>query len=592
MTLRPSIAATLWLLFFAFSGRLGWAQPTADSASVQLETVQHDYWEFLLREFPLLATSTGDGRYNDKLGSVSVADCERRNTAYQEFLERVDAIDPASLATAEQMNREILRRLLRDAIAEFRFKTYLIPINQRSGFHVEFPELRREVPLQTTADYDNYVTRLQEFKEFTAAHIELMRAGIAAGMVLPAVVMEGWEKAVDAQIVASPQLSVLYEPLRDLPPSVPESEHARLRGATLRAVFISVLPAYHELRQFLADEYVPHCRDSISASALPDGREFYRHRVKMFTTTDMTPDEVHQLGLSEVKRIRGEMGQIIADVKFGGSFAEFLEHLRTEPRFFVKTPEDLMKEVAFVLKRMDGQLPALFKKLPQIPYGIRQVPDYVAPRTTAAYYQQPNGDGTKAGFYYVNTYNLKSRPLYNIEALSFHEAVPGHHLQLALQQELPSLPEFRRFSDFTAFVEGWALYAERLGLEVGFYQDPYSNFGRLTMEMWRACRLVVDTGMHYFGWSREQAIAFLAENTALSMHDIESEVDRYIAWPGQALAYKVGELKIRQLRQLAEEQLGTDFDIREFHNVVLSGGAVPLDILQANVKRWLEEKSR
>ena len=337
---------------------------------------------------------------------------------------------------------------------------------------------------------------------------------------------------------------------------------------------------------------MPHARDTIAAAALPQGREFYRHRVQSFTTTDMTPDEVHQLGLAEVKRIRAEMDEVIREVGFEGDFAAFVEFLRTDPQFYATSEEQLMKEVSYVLKSMDGKLPLLFGKLPRMPYGIRPVPDYVAPRTTAAYYQQPTGDGTKAGFYYVNTYDLKSRPLFNIEALSLHEAVPGHHLQLALQQELPDMPEFRRFTDFTAFVEGWALYSERLGLEAGFYEDPYSNFGRLTMEMWRACRLVVDTGMHYFGWTREQAIEFLTENSALAKHDIQAEVDRYISWPGQALAYKVGELKIRALRQHAEEQLGENFDLREFHDVVLSAGGVPMDILEENVRAWVANSSQ
>jgi uncharacterized protein (DUF885 family) len=418
-----------------------------------------------------------------------------------------------------------------------------------------------------------------------------MRAGISANRVLPAVVLVGWEAGVDAQILDTPARSELYSPFVEFPSTVPEAEHAPLRKQAKTAIITVVVPAYKRFRAFMADEYVPHTRDTIGASALPHGRDFYRHRVRMFTTTDLTPDEVHQLGLAEVKRIRVEMEQVMADVEFDGDFAEFLKYLREEPRFYAETPAELMKEVAFILKEIDGQLPSLFGKLPRMSYGIREVPDYVAPRTTAAYYWPPNGDGTKAGFYYVNTYNLKSRPFYNLEALSFHEAVPGHHLQLALQQELEGVPPFRRFSDFTAFVEGWALYAERLGLEAGFYQDPYSNFGRLTMEMWRACRLVVDSGMHYFGWTREQAIKLLAENTALAMHDIESEVDRYIAWPGQALAYKVGELKIRELRKLAEDQLGTRFDIREFHDVVLASGAVPLDIFEANVKAWLAAKN-
>jgi uncharacterized protein (DUF885 family) len=301
----------------------------------------------------------------------------------------------------------------------------------------------------------------------------------------------------------------------------------------------------------------------------------------------MTPDEVHQLGLSEVKRIHKEMDEIIQRVKFDGDFEAFVEHLRTEPKFYAESPEQLMKEAASILKKIDGELPLLFGRLPRMPYGLRPVPDYVAPQTTSAYYQRPTGDGTRAGFFYLNTYNLKSRPLFALESLALHEAVPGHHLQLAIQQELEELPKFRRFSDFTAFIEGWALYAERLGLEAGFYTDPYSDFGRLSMEMWRACRLVVDTGIHWLDWSRPKAIAYMQEHSAQSLHNIEAEVDRYIGWPGQALAYKMGELKIRELRALAENELGNDFDIRAFHDAVLGGGAVPLDTLEASIKEWI-----
>lgn len=564
-----------------------WAANSSDA----LHTLQNDYWEFRLRESPLLATSTGDSRYNDRLGDVSVADSKRRNKAMQEFLDRLDAIEIDSLGAADRTNLEILKLLISDSLAEFRFENYLMPITQRDGFYLEFPQLHRDVPLVTLKDYENYLARLNAFGKFTDGHIELMRAGIAARRVLPAVVLMGWEAGVDAQIVDDPTRSEIYSPFKEFPSTVPEAEHARLREQAKIAISTVVVPAYKRFRKFMADEYVPHARDSIGASALPDGRDFYRHRVRMFTTTDMTPEEVHQLGLAEVKRIRAEMEQVMAEVGFEGTFAEFLVYLRDEPRFYAKTSDELLKEVSFILKKIDGKLPGLFGKLPRTPYGVREIPAYVAPRTTAAYYQPPNGDGTKAGFYYVNTYNLKSRPFYNLEALSLHEAVPGHHLQIALQQELEDVPPFRRFSDFTAFVEGWALYSERLGLEAGFYEDPYSNFGRLTMEMWRACRLVVDTGMHYLGWTREQAIKFLAENTALSMHDIESEIDRYIAWPGQALAYKVGELKIRELRKMAEDKLGAEFDIREFHDVVLGSGALPLNILEANVRAWLATKS-
>ncbi len=351
------------------------------------------------------------------------------------------------------------------------------------------------------------------------------------------------------------------------------------------------MPGYRTLLEFMTDEYVPNCRQQIGASALPNGREYYRYRVRHYTTLDVDPQAVHETGLAEVKRIKAEMQDVIRSVGFEGDFAAFVEHLRTDPKFYVDSPEQLLKETSLVLKRMDGELPKLFGKLPRTPYGIREIPDFIAPRTTTAYYQPPAGDGTRAGFYYVNTYNLKSRPLFEIEALSLHEAVPGHHLQIALQQELEGLPPFRRFSLATAFVEGWGLYAERLGLEVGFYQDPYRNFGRLSYEMWRACRLVVDTGMHYLGWTREQAIQFMADNTALSMHNITAEVDRYISWPGQATAYKMGELKIRSLRNLAEIQLGDKFDVRQFHDAVLADGAVPLEVLEANVRAYIERTS-
>ena len=336
----------------------------------------------------------------------------------------------------------------------------------------------------------------------------------------------------------------------------------------------------------MEEEYLPASRADIGASGLPRGPEFYRHRIHTFTSLDLTAEQVHQTGLSEVARIRAEMQGLIRSVGFEGDVRAFIEFLRNDPRFYVETPDALLKETSYVLKRMDGELPRLFNTLPRTPYGIRPIPEASAPGNTAAYYFPASGDGRTAGFYYVNTYDLKSRPLYEIEALSLHEAVPGHHLQIALQQEL-DIPAFRRFLGFTEFVEGWALYSERLGLEVGFYQDPYSNFGRLSYEMWRACRLVVDTGMHALGWSRQQAVDFMAENTSSTLLNIANEVDRYIAWPGQALAYKIGELKIRELRARAEERLGTRFDLRRFHDLVLGSGAVPLDELERMVNEWI-----
>ena len=368
---------------------------------------------------------------------------------------------------------------------------------------------------------------------------------------------------------------------------MPHIEHLLRHALEPRQLF-GVIPGYQAFLDFMRDEYVPSARGSVGASAMPDGRAYYRFCVKKFTTLPLTPEEVHNTGLAEVKRIRDEMDTIRQRVKFEGDFAAFLQHLRTSEQFYPKTKAELLKQTSYELKRMDGLLPKLFKTLPRTPYGIREVPEYIAPQTTAAYYMPPAGDGTKAGFYYVNTYNLSSRPLYSIQALSLHEAVPGHHLQLALQQEMKGTPEFRKYARFTAFVEGWALYAERLGLEVGFYEDPYDDFGRLTYEIWRACRLVVDSGLHYFGWTRQQAIEFMEQNSGLSKHNIRAEGDRYIAWPGQALGYKIGELKIRELRKRAETELGDKFDIREFHDVILRQGAVPLDILESHVEAYIE----
>lgn len=568
---------TSWLPVFA-------EDPTSD----QLTTLMEEMWEYSLTESPQFATSVGDHRFNDRLRSVSLADSERRNRAQQAFMKRLEAIDPEQLSADGRINYDIMRRQLNDDLTEYRFGSHLTPITQRSGFHIYFPELPQDVPLNTVKDHENYLARLRAFGDYAEGHMELMRAGIAAGKVLPAVVLEGWEKSVDAQIVQDSQESLFYKPLQKFPTTVATSEHERLRHEADKAISEVIVPTYRRLHKFMAEEYVPQTRGSIGASALPGGRDFYRHRVRRFTTLNTTPDEVHQIGLAEVKRIRGEMDEIIRRVEFEGDFAAFTKFLREDPKFYANTAEELLKEVALVLKRMDGELPKLFGRLPRMPYGVKEVPAYIAPRTTAAYYQRPNGDGTKAGFYFMNTYNLSSRPKYTVAALSLHEAVPGHHLQIALQQELKDLPNFRRYSGFTAFVEGWALYAERLGLEVGIYEDPYHDFGRLTMEIWRACRLVVDTGIHYFGWTRRQAIDFLHDNSAMSDHNIRAEVDRYISWPGQALAYKTGEMKIRELRHLAEEQLGERFDIRAFHDVVLGSGGIPLDVLEANVKVWLK----
>jgi uncharacterized protein (DUF885 family) len=400
--------------------------------------------------------------------------------------------------------------------------------------------------------------------------------------------LAGIEESIRSLAASDPRQSVFYQPFRRFPASVDEAHREELAEAGAAAIAGPVSDGYRDLLNFMSEEYLPAARAEIAASTLPDGAAYYAGCVRKFTTLDLTPEQVHATGLEEVRRIREEMDAAIRQAGFQWNFKEFLAFLRSEPRFYVDTPQALMKEVALILKKVDGELPALFKVLPRLPYGLREIPAYTAPDQTSAYYMPPAGDGSTAGFYYVNTYDLKSRPLYEYEALSLHEAVPGHHLQLALQLEQTGVPQFRRFGEVTAFVEGWALYAERLGLEMGFYQDAYTNFGRLTFEMWRAARLVVDTGMHALGWTRQQAIDFMAENTALSLLNITNEVDRYIAWPGQALAYKTGELKLRELRRVAEQALGARFDVREFHQVVLQNGAIPLDVLEAVIIQWIK----
>jgi len=564
-----------------------------ENATGQLHKIFDDDWELNLEENPLFATNYGDRRYNDRLPDPSEAAAKRSRDQDAEMLARLETIDRGALPAEEQVNYDIFERLKQRRLEEFEFRTYLMPITNRWGFHIQFAQLADDVPLNTVEDYENYIARLEQYKTYTQAHIDVMRIGVDQGYVLPSIVMNGIEATIEPHIVDDPTQSLLYVPFENLPDDLGESDRKRLVEQGTKAIKDSVVPGYELFMKFMVDEYLPAAREEIAASSLPNGKAFYEYRVRMYTTLDMTPQEIHNIGVSEVARIREEMQKVIESVEFKGSFEDFVAFLRTDERFYAETPEDLMENVAFVLKKMDGELPGLFGTLPRMPYGIKRIPDYIAPKTTTAYYNGPSGDGTKAGFYFVNTYDLKSRPLYEVEALSLHEAVPGHHLQIALQQELENIPKFRRFSGFTAFSEGWALYSERLGLEAGFYEDPYSDFGRLTYEMWRACRLVVDTGMHYLDWTRQQAIDFMAANSALTVHNITTEVDRYISWPGQALAYKMGELKIRELRAMAEKQLGAEFDVREFHDVVLGSGAVPLDVLEMNVVNWVRaEKAK
>ncbi|HZU87069.1 MAG TPA: DUF885 domain-containing protein, partial [Anaerolineaceae bacterium] len=500
------------------------------------------------------------------------------------------AIPLAQLSPEEQISYQVLVRILENTIAGLELHSYRFSVSQQGGFYAEFVDLAEYAPFNTLQDYHNFLTRLAGFRAYAGDFIHLLRGALGQGDIQPRVAMAGVPGALKSQLVQDAENTPFYRPFEKIPPAL--AEHAgALREQARQTIRDSVLPGYRDLLRFIEDEYLPAARESIAACDLPDGAAYYQAQIRHHTTLNLSPEQIHAIGEQEVQRIRSEMQAVLDRIAFKGSIRDYIYFLRTDPQFYVTSPQALLQAAALIAKRMDGELPRLFGKLPRLPYGIRATPDYIAPYSTTAYYFPGTGDGTRAGYYYVNTYGLKSRPLYELEALTLHEAVPGHHLQIAMQQELSDLPALRRFYFFNAYIEGWALYSERLGLESGFYTDPASNFGRLTYEMWRACRLVVDTGMHALGWTRQQAIDFMVENSALTVLNITNEVDRYIAWPAQALAYKLGEIQIRQLRQNAEQVLGARFNLRSFHDTLLGSGAVPLDVLTQMIHTWIEKEN-
>jgi uncharacterized protein (DUF885 family) len=583
--MKRLLSLTITAALFVLAG----CTPEIDERS-RLDALFEREWEARLSGDPLLATYVGDHRFDDRLPSVAVEDLSRRADSDREFLAELQRIDLSRLDREDRINALIFERQLRNRIAEFEFGAYEIPLNADSGFHTGFARLPNEMPFVTVENYDNYIARLNAFPTYVAQQIANMRAGLERGFTLPRVVLQGIEVGFATHIVGAAEESVFNAPFEQFPKTVVDFERARLRDAGHAAILDSIVPGYRTLLTFMTDEYVPGSRPSLGASALPRGREYYEQRVKHFTTLELTPEEIHQIGLREVVRIRGEMLQVIEQVGFEGSFEEFLEFLRTDPRFYARTPDELLERASYIAKKMDGKLPSLFKTLPRLPYGVAPVPEHLAPKYTAGRYVSPAMGSREPGYYWVNTYRLDMRPLYALEALTLHEAVPGHHLQGSLATEQDDQPPFRRFDYISAFGEGWGLYSEWLGLEAGFYVDPYSEFGRLTYEMWRACRLVVDTGLHAMDWKREQVIDYLARNTALSLHEIRTETERYISWPGQALAYKIGELEIKRLRRDAENSLGEKFDVREFHDVVLLNGSVPLPVLAEEVATYIEHR--
>jgi prolyl oligopeptidase len=580
-------AAALLLLSGCFSTGVLMAD---DSPADRLHALIDEAWEREMRESPTWASALGDRRFHREWPDRSFEALERSHQANVELLHALDAIHADELSPADRINCQLFRRDYEVRVEGYQYRWYLVSLNQREGIQDE-GSLADSLTFQGVEDYEDWLARMRAFPLYMDQTIALMREGAAHGVIHPRVVMERVPSQIAKQIVDDPTEQLFYKPFRNMPASIPFEDQERLRAEAVAAVNEHIVPAYQRFAAFFDEVYLPACHAEVGVWQVPRGDELYAFRCREFTTLNLTPDEIHEIGLNEVARIRAEMEDVIEQTGFEGSFVEFLDFLRNDPQFYCDDPNDLMLEYLAVCKRIDPQLVRLFRTLPRIPYGLEAIPDHIAPDTTAAYYRPPSADGSRAGTYFVNLFRPDSRPRYEIEVLSVHEAVPGHHLQIALAHELEGLPEFRRFSGYTAYVEGWALYSESLGEELGLYQDPYSKFGQLTYEMWRAVRLVIDTGMHHKRWTREEAIDYFARNTAKTMLDIENEVDRYIAWPGQALAYKIGELKIQELRRLAEERLGDEFDIREFHDVVLRNGAVTLGVLEEIVKNWLDEKT-
>jgi uncharacterized protein (DUF885 family) len=572
------------------------AQPAAsgEAAAVrQLHELFDREWRWRLERSPELATGVGVHEYDDRLSDASVEAIRSGVERSKGFLAELGRIDRAALPVEEQVSYDIFATQLRERVESFDYGEHYLTLNADSGFHSSFPLIWQSMPFQTVKGYDNYLARLRAFPRYMDQMIALMREGLAKGITPPKATLVGIEATIEPLTVGDPEKSALWTPFTRIPPQVPAAQRDRLQAEGRRAIREQVAPAYGRFFEFMTGEYLPGTRETLAAGDLPDGEAYYRFLIRQYTTLDMTAEQIHKIGLDEVAAIRAEMDAVIAKVGFEGDFAAFLKFLRTDPRFYPKTAEELLMHASYLAKRMDGKLPALFGRLPRQPYTVTPVPDYLAPKYTAGRYNGAPLESTEPGQYWVNTYALDTRPLYNLEALTYHEAVPGHHLQGALAQEAESVPDFRRYSYISAFGEGWGLYSEWLGVEAGFYTDQYSDFGRLTYAMWRACRLVVDTGVHAMGWTRQQMIDYLASNTALSLHEVETETDRYISWPGQALSYRIGYLKIRELRARAEKELGEGFDVRRFHDAVLAQGAVPLPVLEGQIDRFIAaEKAR
>ncbi|GAC1687285.1 MAG: DUF885 domain-containing protein [Candidatus Acidiferrum sp.] len=561
-------------------------------------------WKQWMEDFPDFATQVGYTGQNRRWVDDSPEGIEKRKRHLTESLAKLKAISRESLPESEHLNYDLYRELLESTVEGLPYgddpmpfrnvvpRSLRMPLNQMEGIQQNAASTIASMPRQSVADYEDIVARLTALPKSVEQNIGLLREGLKLGYTPPRVALRDVPKQIADLIPPDAMASPLLEPFKEFPANFPESERTRLADRA-RTIYASELrPAFQRLHDYFAGTYLPACRESIAATALPNGAAAYAYHVRWQTTTKLTPAQIHEIGLSEVKRIRAEMDKVIAESRFHGSFSEFTTFLRADARFYYDKPEDLVNGYRIIAKKIDPELAHLFGKLPRLPYGVTPIPDFKAPSQTTAYYQPGAPQIGRPGYYFVNTYNLHARPKWEMEALSLHESVPGHHLQISLAQELEDVPEFRKQVGYSAYVEGWALYSEGLGEQLGLYKDPYSKFGQLTYEMWRAVRLVVDTGMHSMGWSRAQAIQFFTENTGKTDQDLSVEVDRYIVWPGQALAYKLGQLKIHELRGNAEKSLGAQFDVRKFHDAVLEDGALPLNVLEAQMEKWMKEQEK
>jgi uncharacterized protein (DUF885 family) len=592
-------------VLLAMTGNSSSAQTASGSASkespaaTKLRDFLADEWKYWMTEYPESATANGFPGQNDRWTDESPAANERRKQHLEESLKTLRAIPREDLPAGEQIDRDLYEKSLENAISGWRFHdtpdpfssvvpgNRYIPITQMSGVPQYVAQTIAMMPAGRAKDYEHILARLNAVPTVVEQAIAQMKEGAAHGWTPPKITMREVPKQVETQIVSDAAESPMLDAFKHFPAAFTAEQKTGLTKRAIAAYGEKVAPAFRKLHEYLVTTYIPACRDTISISDLADGAQFYTYLVRWHTTTDQTPEQIHKIGLEQVKLIHAQMDEVMVQAAFKGNFQEFVKFLNTDAQFRYASAEDLLLHYRDIAKRADPQLAHLFGKLPRLPYGVKPVPDAVAPSQTAGYYEQGAPAAGRPGYFFVNTYKLESRPKWDAEDLTMHEAVPGHHLQLSLAQEMENVPEFRKHLGYSAYVEGWALYSEGLGSEMGFYTDPYSRFGYLSAQMWRAVRLVVDTGIHSMGWSREQAIRYFAENTGQPEQNVIVEVDRYIVWPGQALGYKIGQLKIQELRAQAEKELDERFDIRGFHDAVLGAGALPLDLLEARIHSWI-----